>query len=72
MTEREKLDVMMCPGQRIGAAYQKLLENDYFPSVSQEEQIRVYSLRRKSYINPALTFQQGGIEQGDILRVFHG
>lgn len=63
------VDIMIQPEQKIQEIYQGLLEHGYFPPVCRTGQIRVYSFRQEEYINPMLTFRQGGIYGGDILRI---
>lgn len=67
--DRRQIDVMIKPEQRIQEVYRELLENGYFAPVSHERQIRVYSFRQEGYVNPMLTFRQGGIYGGDILGI---
>lgn len=66
-TGLKKLDIIVKPEQRIGDVYRRLLENGFFSKVCQKSQIRVYSVRQRAYVNPLLTFLQGGIYAGDIL-----
>lgn len=65
----KKLDIIVKPEQRIEDVYRCLLENGFFSKVCQRSQIRVYSARKRAYVNPLLTFLQGGIYAGDILAV---
>lgn len=62
-----KLDVMVKPKQRIRKVYERFSENGFFPSLNEDEQMSVYSLRRKEYLNEALTFWQEEIYAGDVL-----
>jgi hypothetical protein len=63
----KKLDVMVRPGQRIADVCAKLIENGFLPPLCEETLRSVYSLRRKEYVNPLLTFWQGRVYAGDIL-----
>lgn len=65
----KKLDIIVKPEQRIEDVYRCLLENGFFSKVYRNSQIRVYSVRQRAYVNPLLTFWQGGIYAGDILAV---
>ena len=64
----KKIDVMVKPEQRIYEVYQRLLKTGFFSPVEGSGQLTVYSMRQKSYVNFLLTFWQGGIYTGDILR----
>ena len=64
----KKIDVMVKPEQRIYEVYQRLLETGFFSPVEGSGQLTVYSMRQKTYVNSLLTFWQGGIYTGDILR----
>ncbi len=63
------VDIMIKPEQRIEEVYMGLLENGYFTPTGRTGQLRVYSFRQEGYVNPMLTFRQGGIYGGDILRI---
>ena len=65
--DRKKLDVMVKPEQRTMDVYQRLLEAGFFSPLRDDRQVKVYSMRKKAYVNPMLTFWQGGIYAGDIL-----
>ena len=69
MEDKRKLDVVVKPEQRIQEVYRILVENGRFPALRPAIQLKVYSLRQKRYVNPMLTFRQGNIYDGDILRV---
>lgn len=69
MANDRKVDIIIKPEQRIQEIYRELLENGYFAPVYHSRQVRVYSFRQQGYINPMLTFRQGGIYSGDILRI---
>lgn len=61
-----KLDVMVRPEQRIGAVFRRLCDNGSFAPLY-EEDLSVYSLRRKGYVDPLRTFWQERVYTGDIL-----
>lgn len=69
MEDKRKLDVVVKPEQRIQEVYRILVENGRFLALRPAIQLKVYSLRQKRYVNPMLTFRQGNIYEGDILRV---
>lgn len=69
IADEKLVDIMIKPEQRIQEVYRGLLENGYFRPVCCTRQIRVYSFRQEGYVNPMLTFRQGGIYGGDILRI---
>lgn len=63
------LDVVVKPEQRIQEVWRILVENGRFAPLFPDIQLRIYSMRQKRYINPLLTFRQGNIYEGDILRI---
>lgn len=67
MADGKKMDIIVKPEQRIDSVYRILCENCCFPVCCQEVQARVYSMRKRAYVNPMLTFGQGEIFNGDIL-----
>ncbi len=70
-TGRPRLDIMVNPEQRLEDVCRRVSENGFLPPVCSERQIRVYSMRRRAYVNPMLTFRQGEIYTGDILAVYY-
>lgn len=69
MENEKKLDVIVKPEQRIREVYRILVENGRFAPPASGMQLQVYSMRQQRYINPMLTFRQGNIYEGDILRI---
>lgn len=63
--EKNDMDIMVRPDQRIGDVLQILKENGKICFVN--ESMTIYSIRKKEYINSKMTFQQSLIYSGDIL-----
>ncbi|GFI42880.1 MAG: hypothetical protein HFG82_05200 [Dorea sp.] len=63
----KKIDVMVRPEQKIEDVYGQLILNGFLPQQHEKKQLPVFSLRRKEYVKPSLTFWQGRIYAGDIL-----
>ncbi len=63
--EKNDMDIMVRPDQRIGDVLQILKENGKICFVN--ESMAIYSIRKKEYINSKMTFQQSLIYSGDIL-----
>jgi len=61
----QTMDLMVRPDQRMSDVLQVLKETGKL--FFQIDQIIVYSLRKKEYINQLLTFEQAEIYTGDIL-----
>ena len=69
MENEKKLDVIVKPEQRIREVYRILVENGRFASPASGMQLQVYSMQQQRSINPVLTFRQGNIYEGDVLRI---
>lgn len=69
MENEKKLDVIVKPEQRIKEVFRILVENGCFSPLASGMQLQVYSMRQQRYINPMLTFRQGNIYEGDIIRI---
>ena len=61
----QTMDIMVRPDQRMSDVLQVLKESERL--FFQIDQIIVYSMRKKEYINQLLTFRQAEIYTGDIL-----
>lgn len=70
MADERKEDIIVKPEQRIGDVYRTLCESCCFPACCREVQMRVYSVRKRAYVNPMLTFCQSEIFHGDILMFY--
>ena len=66
---KEKQDIIIKPDQQVQEVCRCLFENGCF-SLTWKEEMQVYSMRQKAYINPALTFMQGSIYNGDNLLLY--
>lgn len=67
--DNRKLDIMVKPEQKIEEVYRRLRENGYFKTECHGRRIRVYSMRRRAYLNSMRTFREEDICEGDILLV---
>ncbi len=63
------MDIMVKPEQRIQEVYQRLLKAGFFSKGLAGGQLKVYSMRRRAYVNPLLTFGEGRICAGDIIKL---
>lgn len=69
MEGEKRLDVVVKPEQRIQEVYRILTENGCFRALRPAVQLKIYSLRQRRYVNPMLTFRQGNIYEGDMIRI---
>ena len=63
------IDVIVKPEQRIGDVFLVLTSNMRLPFELALQPTRLYSRRKKRYINERLTFKQAGLFTGDVLEI---
>lgn len=69
MKSKAEIDIQVNPQQKIIDTLKIVKENQILPMPDLEEEIKVRSDRRRTYINPELTYEQASIYTGDRMMI---